>query len=227
MRLAGSFSDRRLRRSERPPAIGAWALALLAVGAGSCGPMLPGAPGAVLFQDDFSRPSTGWETYDETDFSAAYADGALRLQVHTPYSLAWSTPHFDLGDVRLEVDTTAAGGPTDNAFGLVCRYRDAGNYTFFLVSSDGFSGIGTVRDGQRSLLTGVAMLPSDFILQGLTSNHLRADCSGPQLRLYINGAVAQEATTEGVSTGDVGVIVGSYGTPGVEVLFDNFTVSNP
>ena len=227
MRLARSLSHGIFSRTERPLAIGAWALALLAVGAAGCGPLLPSAPGTVLFQDDFSRPATGWETYDEADFSAAYADGGLRLQVHSPYSLAWSTPHFDLGDVRLEADTTAARGPTDNAFGLVCRYRDAANYTFFLMSSDGFSGIGTVRDGQRSLLTGEAMLPSDFILQGLTSNHLGADCSGPQLRLYINGALANEAVSEDVSTGDVGVIVGTYGTPGVEVLFDNFTVSRP
>jgi hypothetical protein len=181
----------------------------------------------VLFQDDFSRSSTGWQTYDEPEYRAAYFDGALRLNVASPYRLAWSTPHFELGDVRLEVDTLALSGPADNVFGLICRFRDPGNYTFFLISSDGYSGIGMVQDGQRSLLSGVAMLPSDFILQGLSANHLRADCDGPRLSLYINGALANEVRAEAVTTGDVGVIVGTYASPGVEIQFDNFTIGNP
>jgi hypothetical protein len=30
-----------------------------------------------------------------------------------------------------------------------------------------------------------------------------------------------------VTTGDVGVIVGTYASPGVEIQFDNFTIGNP
>ena len=203
----------------------AWAaLSLLASG---CGALLPSAPGTVLFQDDFSRSYTGWDTFEEPGYSANYVDGALRLRVEAPTSLAWSTPNFELGDVRLEVDTTALSGPADNAFGLVCRFRDPGNFDFFLISSDGYAGIGVVRDGERSLLTGSAMLPSDHILQGLTSNHLRAECVGPRLSLYINGALANEAAAADWEAGDVGVIVGTYATPGVEIQFDNFTIANP
>ena len=200
------------------------ALGLLASG---CGAVIPSAPGAVLFQDDFSRSSTGWETFEEPGYRADYVDGALRVRVEAENSLAWSTPNFELGDVRLEVDTTALSGPADNAFGLVCRFRDPGNFTFLLISSDGYSGIGVVQDGQRSLLTGSAMLPSDDILQGLTSNHLRAECVGPRLSLYINGALAHEAAAVDWEAGDVGVIVGTYATPGVEILFDNFSIANP
>lgn len=203
------------------------ALALFATAASGCGALLPSAPGMVLFQDDFTRSSTGWDTYEESDVRADYIDGALHVRVDAPNSLAWSTPNFDLGDVRLEVDTTALSGPVDNAFGLVCRLRDPGNFYFLLISSDGFSGIGVVRDGQRSLLTAAAMLPSDSILQGLASNHLRGDCIGSRLSLYINGALANEAAAADWQTGDVGVIVGTYGAPGVEIQFDNFTIANP
>ena len=87
--------------------------------------------------------------------------------------------------------------------------------------------LGVVRDGERSLLTGSAMFPSDHILQGLTSNHLRADCVGSRLSLYINGALANEAAAADWEAGDVGVIVGTYATPGVEILFDNFSIANP
>jgi hypothetical protein len=207
--------------------LSALALGLLAAGLSGCGSLLPSAPGAVLFQDDFTRSSTGWDTFDEPEYRADYVDGALHLRVNAPDQLAWSTPDFNLGDVRLEVDTTALSGPVDNAFGLVCRFQDPNNFYFLLISSDGYSGIGVVRDGQRSLLTGAAMLPDDHILQGLASNHLRADCAGSRLSLYINGALADEAAAADWGTGDVGVIVGTYDTPGAEIQFDNFTVANP
>ena len=211
----------------RKRALAAGALAALGILTSGCSALIPSAPGAVLFQDDFSRSSTGWDTFDEPGYSADYVNGGLHLRVEAPNSLAWSTPNFELGDVRLEVDTTALAGPADNAFGLVCRFRDPGNFTFLLISSDGYAGIGVVQDGQRSLLTGSAMLPSDHILQGLTSNHLRADCVGSRLSLYINGALANEAAAADWEAGDVGVIVGTYATPGVEILFDNFTIANP
>ena len=211
----------------RKRALAAGALAALGVLASGCGALIPSAPGAVLFQDDFSRSSTGWDTFEEPGYRADYVDGALRLRVEAQNSLAWSTPNFELEDVRLEVDTTALSGPADNAFGMVCRFRDPGNFTFFLISSDGYAGIGVVQDGQRTLLTGSAMLPSDHILQGLTSNHLRADCVGSRLSLYINSALANEAAAADWESGDVGVIVGTYATPGVEILFDNFSIANP
>ena len=213
------------RRRKRGLAAGALAaLSLLAAG---CGALLPSAPGTVLFQDDFSRSSTGWDTFEETAYRADYVDGGFHIAVEAPNSLAWSTPNFDLADVRLDVDTTAMAGPADNAFGLVCRFRDPDNFYFLLISSDGFSGIGLVRDGQRSLLTGSAMLPSDYIVQGLAFNPLRADCVGPKLSLYINGVLANEAAAADWATGDVGVIVGTYSTAGVEIQFDNFTIANP
>jgi hypothetical protein len=202
-------------------------LMLLGAGAAGCDALLPETPGAVLFQDDFSRSSSGWDTYDEPDYRAGYVEGGLRIHVNAPNSLAWSTPGFELTDVRLVVDTAARGGPEDNAFGLICRYQDPGNYAFLLISSDGYSGIGMVRDGQRNLLTGDAMLPSESILQGMSANHLRADCSGPRLALYINGELANEVTIDEVAAGDVGVIVGTYAGPGAEIDFDNFTISNP
>jgi len=211
----------------RKHGLAAGALAALGVLASGCGALIPSASGTVLFQDDFTRSTTGWDTFEEPGYRADYVDGALILRVDVPNSLAWSTPNFELGDVRIEVDTTALAGPADNAFGLICRFRDPGNFTFLLVSSDGYAGIGVVQDGQRSLLTGSAMLPSDHILQGLTSNHLRAECVGPRLSLYINGALAEEAAAADWEAGDVGVIVGTYATPGVEIQFDNFTISNP
>jgi hypothetical protein len=179
---------------------------------------------AKLFQDDFSRASSGWDRYEAPASSAGYLDGAYQIRVEAPSSLAWGTPRFDLEDVRVEVDSFAADGPLDNAFGLICRYVDPDNFIFFLISSDGYSGIGAIRDGVRTLITGKAMLPSDAITQGHSANHLRADCVGPQLTFWVNGVVVNQAVTEDQASGDVGVMVGTYAEPGAQFRFDNFAI---
>lgn len=201
-------------------------LALVALIAAGCGVFAPPPPGSLLFQDDFSRETSGWGHQESHGYRVGYVDGAYEIRIDSPETLAWGTPRFDLGDVRLDVDTRAEG-PIDNAFGLICRYQDPENFYFLLISSDGFSGIGQVRDGERSLLTGIALLPSDAILQGPGPNHLRAECLGPRLTLWVNGLLAQEALVAGWERGDVGVITGSYEEPGVVVRFDNFTVTQP
>ena len=45
-------------------------------------------------------------------------------------------------DLRIEVDVSKQNGPDDNAFGVLCRYQDPENFYYFLISSDGFGGIG-------------------------------------------------------------------------------------
>lgn len=203
--------------------LGATLICLLAA---SCSLAGPSPSGTVLFQDDFSRRSSGWTEQDQPGFRMGYRDGAYQIGIVGIQTLAWSTPRFDVSDVRLEVDTTTEG-PVNNAFGLICRFQDPGNYYFLMISSDGFAGIGQVLDGQRSMLSGIAMLPSDAILQGSGPNHLRADCIGPRLSLFVNGMLAQEALVAGWPSGDVGVIAGSYDEAGVEVRFDNFGIIQP
>jgi hypothetical protein len=216
-----------MRRRGPPGGIRPFALAALAALAAGCGTVLPAAPGTVLFQDGFDRRSSGWDVYQRAESLAEYQDGTYRLRVDVPNTVAWGTPGFRLGDVRLDVDAAAVAGPLDNVFGLVCRFQDPDNFYFLLISSDGYSGIGVVRDGVRTLLTGAAMLPSDFIFRGMASNHLQAECRGDELRLAVNGVLINEATATDWSTGDVGLLAGSYQTGGVEVHFDNFAVTQP
>lgn len=217
-----SRTPRRLRGASAAVAIGAITLSL-----SSCTSLADFPSGTVLFQDDFSRTASGWDRIEGPGTSAGYRDEGYHLRLDQPNGLVWGTPRFDLRDVRLEADTLPAAGPPDNAFGLICRYLDPDNYIFFLISSDGFAGIGEVRDGERAMLTADAMHPSDAILQGASPNHLRADCVGPRLAFYVNGVPAGEVLVQGQESGDVGVIAGSYAEAGVEVRFDNFVVLAP
>jgi hypothetical protein len=188
---------------------------------------IPVEPGSVLFQDDFSRSSSGWDRYRDEVYLTDYYNGGYRILVQTPDTDAWANPGLVLDDVQIEVDATKLAGPDDNIFGVLCRYQDSRNYYYFLISSDGYAGIGIFKDGRRQLLTGENLLPSMNIASGEATNHIRADCDGYRLRLMVNGALVYEAQAAEWSGGDVGLIAGTYGQGGTDILFDNFSVILP
>ncbi len=188
---------------------------------------IPTASGSVLFQDDFSLDSSGWDRYQDSTYQADYDAGAYSITVHTPNTWAWTTPRVSLGDVRIEVDATKTAGPDNNVFGIVCRYQDWRNYVFFLVASDGYVGIGARRDGANVLLSGESLQLRDAVMQGETPNHLRADCVGEELRLYVNGFPVAQASSSDWSEGDVGLLAGTYNEGGVSIGFDNFSALQP
>jgi hypothetical protein len=198
---------------------------LIALLVASCG--VSSSPGEVVFQDDFSRPVSGWDRYYDATYSSDYHDGGYRIHVLEPNTDAWAIPHLDLADVQIEVDATRLGGPEDNIYGVLCRYKDARNFYFFLVSSDGYSGIGVYKDGRRRLLTDESLLPSEAVNRGNLPNHIRADCNEYQLRLFVNGILVAETQAAEWPSGDVGLIAGSYDQAGTEIIFDNFTVLQP
>jgi hypothetical protein len=194
----------------------------------ACGNLLDSdVPGALLFQDDFSRPESGWDRYADATYASDYVEGTYQIAIHAAQTQAWSNPSLAVDDVRLEVDAASVSGPLDNAFGLICRYQDPGNYYFFLISGDGYAGIGLAKDGRRILLSGDAMLPEEAILQGYRTNHLRADCAGYRLAFYVNGVLIEEAQAAEWPDGDVGLVAATYAEPGIDIRFDNFTVLNP
>ncbi len=183
---------------------------------------------AVLFQDDFADPNSGWDRVQTEDGITDYTnDGAYRIQVNIPNTDIWANPGLDFTDVRIEVDATKVGGPDDNDFGVQCRYQDIDNFYFFIISSDGYYAIGKLKDGKETLLTGDVMDYSDAILQGFATNHLRADCVGNILSLYVNGAPLASVQDSDFRHGDVGLMAGTFDTPGTEILFDHFAVLRP
>lgn len=188
-------------------------------------------PTNVIFQDDFSNTSSGWDTIRVTDQGITdYENGVYRIQVLTTDTTVWANPNQpSQGDVKVEVDATKVGGPDDNLFGVICRYEDAQNYYFFVISSDGYYGIGKVKDNNQVLINmpDDLMQPTGTITQGAASNHIRADCVGSQLTLYVNGQQVDSKTDTDIAAGDVGLIAGTSAEAGVDINFDNFLALKP
>lgn len=198
-----------------------------------CGLPAAGSPASTsapsettLFEDDFSSPASGWTRTKYAQGIMDYDGGGYRMLVNALQVNLWSTPHKDFGDVRLEVDAGKLGGPDENRIGLICR-SSGESYYFFIISSDGYYGLGIFAKGQARLLGQGAMQYSDKINTGAAVNHLRADCSGDALSFYVNGSQLAEAHDPTLTHGDVGLLAGTFSQPGVDVVYDNFVVMRP
>ncbi|MEJ2605586.1 MAG: hypothetical protein P8Z41_02815, partial [Anaerolineales bacterium] len=175
-----------------------------------------------------SRPESGWDRYHDDVYSADYELGTYHVRLFAADTEVWARPHLDLPNVRIEVIATKLTGPDDNVYGIVCRYQDADNFYFFIISSDGYAGIGVHKNGESVLLGEDTMQPAAVIQTGNTSNLIRAVCDGEKLLLHVNGVlVTSTEETEDWLEGDVGLIVGTFAEPEVEIEFDNFSVTKP
>jgi hypothetical protein len=181
-----------------------------------------------IYEDDFSNPASGWETWSDANGSfVAYQNGGLRILVKDSQFDYWSRPGKRFVDARIEVDAVKLAGPNDNDFGLICRYQDRNNFYAFLASSDGYAGILKVENGKYKVISGTELSYTTALNQNEALNHLQADCTGSSLALMVNGNMAARAQDSSFSAGEVGVIAGTNATPVVDIFFDNFVVSKP
>lgn len=197
-------------------------------------PVVPPQSSDVLFQDDFSNPSSGWDQFSDADGLTNYENGSYRIRVDKPEFTFWANPGLDgilPSDVRIEVDATKIDGPDFNDFGVICRYSGEGgqsNFYEFIISSDGYAGIVLVTESSQQVISGDGQLQAfDAIRQGSISNHIRADCFGSLLTMYVNGTVLTSVSDSTLTGGDVGLLASTYDEAGVDILFDNFIVKMP
>lgn len=182
--------------------------------------------GATLFKDDFSAPTSGWDQMKSAEGTIGYDGGGYRILVNALQVNFWSTPHKDFADVQIEADAGKLAGPDENRIGLICRYT-VSDYYFFIISSDGYYGLGIFTKGQAALLGQSEMQFSGKINQGAAINHLRADCNGDTLTFFANGAQLAQVHDPTLTRGDFGVLAGAFSQPGVDVVFDNFLATKP
>jgi len=83
-----------------------------------------------------------------------------------------------------------------------------------------------MKESNSTLISSDKLQPSDAI-KPTSTNHIRADCIGSKLTLYVNGTQAATATDNEYTGGDIGLLAGTFSTPGTDIHFDNFIVTKP
>ena len=181
----------------------------------------------VLYYDSFSDPNSGWTVSKGEEGQTGYLEGQWRISVDKANYDLWSNPGASFDNVKIEVDATKLAGEESNRFGLQCRYQDVDNYYFAVISSDGYYGIGKVVNGALTFLGAGGMQVTDKVYAHSTTNHIRLDCVGSRLSLYVNGDYVDAVDDGDLTSGDVGLLAGTFDEPGTVVAFDNFTVVMP
>lgn len=188
----------------------------------------------VLFQDDFSSPDGPWDVYNADYKTVDYYSGGFRLLVNEDQLDVWTEIHANLpADVSIEVDATTIGGPEDNDFGVLCRYAEVSeegpySFYFFIISSDGYATIARMVENEQVYMSDSGQMePSSAILTGYATNHIRADCIGTTLTLYVNDQFVMSVQDASLTSGSAGLIAGTFDMIGTDILFDNFIVTRP
>ena len=68
---------------------------------------------------------------------------------------------------------------------------------------------------------------NDAIETGNVTNDIKVDCVGSTLTLYANGSQLISVEDTAFASGDVGLLAGTFDTPGTDIHFDNFVVRQP
>ena len=180
------------------------------------------ASDAILFQDDFSNPKSGWDRASQGGNSTDYADGKYRITLATPQQDIWANPYqyFDQ-DIIVEVDVWQNPSTVQAAYGIICGYSDVNNYYSLTIGSGWYVEIFRYQQGKRLTLYSAENQP------GIDSehNHMEALCASSALQLRVNGSLVAEVEAQEFLYGDVGLVASSFDESGVEILFDNFIVS--
>ena len=181
-------------------------------------------PGEVIFQDDFSDQSTGWEKVNSPYELKGYSADGYLISVKTPNSRAWSVADLPLTDTEIQVQTQKMSGPEDTNFGLMCRYRNKDNFYSFLISSDGYYGIMKVENGVETLLGSDQFTYSEQINRGDDINQIAVICIGNELSLSVNDHLLQTVKDTSFPTGKVGMIVETRAEGDAAIVFSDFSV---
>lgn len=200
------------------------------------------AQATILFSDDFSNPNSGWRVGEWDEGRAAYQDGGYRFEVGPDTNMSSLIAPSLPSDISLEVDvsvTSPSNSKSAGYFGVICRFQDNnGNrsgHEFTLGGDRGgffppaLTSIGTLVgphgiNSEAGEYEDVFLFPSDW---GNTY-HVRADCIGDQLSLYVNGRLIQRARTSTRSKGtDIGLFAGRETMTRMQYVFDNLVVYQP
>ncbi len=178
------------------------------------------------WSDDFSDPAGGWQAESDASAEVGCYEGVMRLLVKVPNRLAWASAGREFSDFRLAVEATQVAGPDDNEYGVLVRMRDADHFYRFSISGDGYYLVSKYDGGAWEVLNG-DWTSSDAIHLGAVTNLLEIVCRGVTMTFLVNGVTLTQVEDSSYSRGDIGLYAGSFFEPGVEIHFDNLTVTEP
>jgi len=185
----------------------------------------------IVFQDDFSSSSSGWEVGDYNGGSVGYENGYYSVIATDAGVNMYGAAGKNFSDVTISVEATAVQGPSNdnNGYGIICRKNpdpSSDNGYYLRISADGYYSIAKADENGFTDL--VAWTESSTVRQGTKSNTIVASCIGNTLKLEVNGTVLAQANDSTYSSGDIALMSVVYEEGSTtKVQFDNLVVRKP
>lgn len=188
----------------------------------------PTLAGTVVFKDDFSSASSGWDDNSEatmrgkTRGMGIYTDGKFQM---TPLEdntmgLLPSPRQATTGNVRLESETFLYVSTGSGGAGLFCRASDRDNFYAFLVTGAGEWRIVKSRGGKGETLAG-GRLPKQ-VVDGMVDGKIGASCAGETLSLSFKGKTMGSARDATFSAGNSGLMIIGSDLASTYATYDDF-----
>jgi serine/threonine protein kinase len=182
----------------------------------------------LIFQDDFSSPTSGWEVDEYEEGDVGYKDGVYFVTSIINTKVMWGVANRTFDNLIIEVDATqiSAGPESNNSYGVICREQQGSGDGYYLrISGDGYYSIfKSIGPDFESL---VDWTESSTIRQGNATNHIRVMCNGSTLELFVNGELLATADDSTFAKGDIALTATTYEDDRTEVHFDNLAVYAP
>ena len=180
----------------------------------------------LLFFDNFSNSSSGWDQNYEGGVMEYY-QGTYHIRIDGLNMFSWSLAYQSYGDVIIKVDLAYTGSAEHAEMGIVCRLQDNSHFYMFTIRADGDFAILKMTPDGDDFIGMEGYLHSPAINTGIATNYLDVRCIGNQLSFIVNDQHLMTVQDSSYLVGDVGLIVGSFDQSGVDVFFDNFEVRQP
>ncbi len=190
---------------------------------------LVGCGGESSYLETFDAPGN-WRVGSDADAVGEVHNGVYDLMVEADDVIIWTTAGESFGDGVYEIEATQVAGPLNNGYGLLFRLDDeSDDFYLFKVSGDGYVWIGRYRGGgagEAEPLVGEWWFESTAVQQGLNkTNVLRVQAEGGNMIFFVNDQEVGRVTDDAFRSGDVGLMVETLGLGGVQVQFDNVSVT--
>ncbi len=177
------------------------------------------------YSDDFDTPNKGhWTIFNESEVVSEWRNGRFAFDINeTLITAASPTNDLYLKDVIVQVDVYRIGDVLENDMGLVCRYQDQDNYYSLSFGNDNYVTI------YKNVAGTWTPLFNEFADADLSADYHKVaiSCIGTELSLYVDDQLLARVNDSDFSTGDVGILAGTYEDTPVVLEFDNFMVYMP
>jgi hypothetical protein len=178
----------------------------------------------ILFQDDFSKPDSGWSLFDDQNGWGAYLNNEFHILVKKDHTLLWTTVQNSFKDVIVNVKTSILSPTGEGDRGVMCRYADPGDYYLLSISEDGYFGIFKKVDGVFSPLMNWQY--SSAITKYAPAT-LTAACVGDTLTLGVDGVVLGQVKDAALAQGEIGLAAGTWSQADFGASFSDLEVRSP